>query len=148
MRVEPADVVFVSSTGGDGMGAASFGFRAAWINRSNLPDEYADGPPAVVLKDLPALLTIDRGPCPRAPALPSRQLRKDARPAPRALVERREIVLLVGRVHPVVIEREADEQRIHAEHVAELADDRNRAARADGHRLLAPFGRERGPRPG
>jgi len=62
MRVEPTDVVFVSSNRWDVMGAASFGFRAAWINRANLPDEYADRPPAVVLKDLTALLTIDRGP--------------------------------------------------------------------------------------
>jgi len=62
MRVEPGDVVFVSSNRWDVMGAASFGFRAAWINRANLPDEYADRPPAVVLKDLTALLTIDRGP--------------------------------------------------------------------------------------
>ncbi len=62
MRVEPADVVFVSSNRWDAMGAASFGFRAAWINRANLPDEYADRPPAVVLKDLTALLAIDRGP--------------------------------------------------------------------------------------
>ena len=62
MRVEPADVVFVSSNRWDAMGAASFGFRAAWFNRANLPDEYADRPPAVVLKDLTALLTIDRGP--------------------------------------------------------------------------------------
>jgi 2-haloacid dehalogenase len=58
MRVEPADVVFVSSNRWDVMGAASFGFRAAWINRANLPDEYADRPPAVVLRDLTALLTI------------------------------------------------------------------------------------------
>jgi 2-haloacid dehalogenase len=62
MRVEAADVVFVSSNRWDVMGAASFGFRAAWINRANLPDEYADRPPAVVLRDLTALLTIDRGP--------------------------------------------------------------------------------------
>src|SRR5438128_4169928 len=62
MRVEPADVVFVSSNRWDVMGAASFGFQAAWINRANLPDEYADRPPAVVLKDLTALLTIDRDP--------------------------------------------------------------------------------------
>jgi 2-haloacid dehalogenase len=59
MRVEPGDVVFVSSNRWDVMGAASFGFRAAWINRADLPDEYADRPPAVVLKDLTALLTLD-----------------------------------------------------------------------------------------
>lgn len=60
MQVEPGDVVFVSSNRWDVMGAASFGFRAAWINRANLPDEYADRPPALVLRDLTALLTIER----------------------------------------------------------------------------------------
>src|SRR6266496_963976 len=43
---------------------------------------------------------------------------------------------------------EADEQRIHAQHFAEVADDRDRAARPDGDRLLAPFGGERGARLG
>jgi 2-haloacid dehalogenase len=62
MQVEPADVVFVSSNRWDVMGAASFGFRPAWINRANLPEEYAEQPPVVVLRDLTALLTIDRGP--------------------------------------------------------------------------------------
>jgi 2-haloacid dehalogenase len=60
MQVEPGHVVFVSSNRWDVMGAASFGFRAAWINRANLPDEYADRPPMMVLSDLTALLTIDR----------------------------------------------------------------------------------------
>lgn len=61
MQVEPGKVVFVSSNRWDVMGAASFGFRPAWINRTNLPDEYADRPPALVLRDLTALLAIDRG---------------------------------------------------------------------------------------
>jgi 2-haloacid dehalogenase len=61
MQVEPGNVVFVSSNRWDVMGAASFGFRPAWINRANLPDEYADRPPALVLRDLTALLAIDRG---------------------------------------------------------------------------------------
>ncbi len=60
MQVEPGHVVFVSSNRWDVMGAASFGFRTAWINRANLPDEYADRPPVMVLSDLTALLTIDR----------------------------------------------------------------------------------------
>ena len=59
MQVEPGDVVFVSSNRWDVMGAAAFGFRSAWINRGSLPDEYADRPPAFILKDLTALLTID-----------------------------------------------------------------------------------------
>jgi 2-haloacid dehalogenase len=58
MQVEAADVVFVSSNRWDVMGATSFGFRTAWINRGNLPEEYADRPPAVVLRDLTALLTM------------------------------------------------------------------------------------------
>jgi 2-haloacid dehalogenase len=58
MQVEPGNVVFVSSNRWDVMGAASFGFRPAWINRAGLPDEYADWPPALVLRDLTALLTI------------------------------------------------------------------------------------------
>src|SRR5438876_4014448 len=61
MEVEPSRVVFVSSNRWDVMGAASFGFRPAWINRANLPDEYADRSPAVVLRDLAGLLTIDGG---------------------------------------------------------------------------------------
>ena len=60
MQVEPGNVVFVSSNRWDVMGAASFGFRTAWVNRANLPDEYADRPPMMVLSDLSALLTIDR----------------------------------------------------------------------------------------
>jgi 2-haloacid dehalogenase len=60
MKVEAADVVFVSSNRWDVMGAASFGFRPAWINRAGLPDEYAEGRPMVVLRDLTGLLTIDQ----------------------------------------------------------------------------------------
>ena len=71
-------------------------------------------------------------------ALP-RQRREDARPGARALVERGEIVLLVRRMHAVVIEAEADQQRVHAEHVLEIADDRDRAAGADRDRLVAPL---------
>jgi 2-haloacid dehalogenase len=52
----PIDVVFVSSNRWDIMGATNFGFRAAWINRGNLPDEYADLAPARVLPDLGGLL--------------------------------------------------------------------------------------------
>ncbi len=58
IQVEPGNVVFVSSNRWDVMGAASFGFRAAWINRAGLPDEYGDRPPGLVLRDLTALLTI------------------------------------------------------------------------------------------
>src|ERR1700684_2067535 len=40
--VKPQDVVFVSSNRWDVMGAASFGFRPVWVNRSGMPDEYPD----------------------------------------------------------------------------------------------------------
>jgi 2-haloacid dehalogenase len=40
------------------MGAASFGFRAVWVNRAGLPEEYADLPPARVLPDLRPLIAL------------------------------------------------------------------------------------------
>lgn len=54
-KVAPAAVTFVSSNRWDVMGAASFGFQALWVNRSNNPDEYADHPPARVINDLAVL---------------------------------------------------------------------------------------------
>src|SRR5436305_242532 len=46
-------------------------------------------------------------------------------------------------MHAVVVEPEAYQQRIHAEHALEIADDRDRTARADRHRLGAPLLGER-----
>jgi 2-haloacid dehalogenase len=37
-------VAFVSSNRWDVMGAAAFGFRAVWVNRGRMPEEYADLP--------------------------------------------------------------------------------------------------------
>jgi 2-haloacid dehalogenase len=54
--VNRPEVVFVSSNRWDVMGAAHFGFRTAWINRANMPDEYAGLHPPVVLSDLSGLL--------------------------------------------------------------------------------------------
>jgi 2-haloacid dehalogenase len=54
-KCPPADVTFVSSNRWDVMGGGSAGFRAIWINRSKLPDEYPDSPPVRVLSDLRAL---------------------------------------------------------------------------------------------
>jgi len=56
--VAPGDVTFVSSNRWDIMGAASFGFRPAWINRGAAPDEYADAPPVAVLQDLSRVLAL------------------------------------------------------------------------------------------
>src|SRR5262245_41536955 len=53
--ISPADVVFVSSNRWDVMGAASFGFRTAWINRARVPEEYGPAPDAV-LADLNGLV--------------------------------------------------------------------------------------------
>jgi 2-haloacid dehalogenase len=55
--IAPADVVFVSSNRWDVMGAASFGFRTAWINRANAPEEYGPAPDAV-LTDLHGLVAM------------------------------------------------------------------------------------------
>jgi len=55
--IAPADVVFVSSNRWDVMGAASFGFRTAWINRTGAPEEYGPAPDAV-LSDLDGLAAM------------------------------------------------------------------------------------------
>src|SRR5690242_9804991 len=54
-KCAPADITFVSSNRWDVMAAVSVGFRALWINRSRLPDEYRDFAPARVLDDLNSL---------------------------------------------------------------------------------------------
>ena len=51
----PQDVSFQSSNRWDIAGAAKFGFRCVWINRSGQPDEYADLAPALVLRGLAPL---------------------------------------------------------------------------------------------
>jgi len=56
LAVKPRDVAFVSSNRWDVMGAASFGFAAVWINRSRLPDEYAELAPLREIPDLAALV--------------------------------------------------------------------------------------------
>ena len=52
---KPADVVFVSSNRWDIMGAGAFGFRTAWVNRAEMPDEYGPPAPTAVLSDLTGL---------------------------------------------------------------------------------------------
>lgn len=54
--VKPEEVVLVSSNRWDAMGATAFGFRTAWVNRANLPDEYPDFPAGAVLPGLSGLL--------------------------------------------------------------------------------------------
>jgi 2-haloacid dehalogenase len=56
-KLAPADIVFVSSNRWDVMGAAAFGFRTAWVNRAQLPEEYAPAPDAVIA-DLNGLMTM------------------------------------------------------------------------------------------
>ena len=55
MGVTPRDVSFQSSNRWDVAGAAHFGFRAVWINRAGLPDEYSDMAPAHILTSLTGL---------------------------------------------------------------------------------------------
>jgi len=54
-RLYPGAVSFQSSNRWDVAGAAHFGFRAVWINRTNEPDEYPDQPPALILPSLSGL---------------------------------------------------------------------------------------------
>ena len=56
--VTPSLVSFQSSNRWDVAGAAAYGFRAVWINRTGQPDEYGDLPPAAVLPSLEGLLTL------------------------------------------------------------------------------------------
>jgi 2-haloacid dehalogenase len=48
-------VVFVSSNRWDIMGATAFGFRAVWVNRARMPDEYSEYAPVQVVSELSAL---------------------------------------------------------------------------------------------
>jgi 2-haloacid dehalogenase len=50
-----ADVTFVSSNRWDVMAGISVGFRALWVNRAKMPDEYLDFAPVQTLADLNAL---------------------------------------------------------------------------------------------
>jgi 2-haloacid dehalogenase len=57
-QCKPSEVNFVSSNRWDVMAGTSVGFRALWINRSKMPDEYLDFPPQQTLSDLSALATL------------------------------------------------------------------------------------------
>jgi 2-haloacid dehalogenase len=52
------DVTFVSSNRWDVMAGTSAGFRALWVNRGKMPDEYLEFPPQQVLSDLNSLATL------------------------------------------------------------------------------------------
>jgi 2-haloacid dehalogenase len=56
--VTPQEIVFVSSNRWDIMGAASFGFRPVWINRTRMPDEYSEHSALRVVPDLATLPTL------------------------------------------------------------------------------------------
>ena len=55
-RLYPSAVSFQSSNRWDVAGAAKFGFRTVWINRSGQPEEYSDLPPDLILPSLEGLL--------------------------------------------------------------------------------------------
>ena len=57
--VKPSEVTFVSSNRWDVMGAAAFGFRCVWVNRSGMPNEYAAFQPAAVVPNLSGLLSLN-----------------------------------------------------------------------------------------
>ncbi|GJE42126.1 haloacid dehalogenase type II [Methylobacterium soli] len=56
LELARADVLFCSSNRWDVAGAASYGFATAWLNRTGLPDEYAELPPDAVIGNLDALV--------------------------------------------------------------------------------------------
>ena len=57
-RCAPSEVTFVSSNRWDVMAGVSVGFRGLWVNRSKMPDEYLDFPPAKTLADLSGLAQL------------------------------------------------------------------------------------------
>ena len=57
-RVFPEAVSFQSSNRWDVAGAAAYGFRTVWVNRTAQADEYRDQPAAAVLNSLDGLLTL------------------------------------------------------------------------------------------
>jgi 2-haloacid dehalogenase len=57
--ITPNEVVFVSSNRWDVMGAARFGFRTIWVNRSRMPEEYAEYAPMRTVSDLSALASLN-----------------------------------------------------------------------------------------
>jgi len=54
-RLYPNAVSFQSSNRWDVAGATKFGFRTVWINRGDMPDEYADFGPSLILPSLESL---------------------------------------------------------------------------------------------
>jgi 2-haloacid dehalogenase len=56
--VTPAEVIFVSSNRWDVMGATAFGFKAAWVNRARMPDEYRELAP---LREIAGLAALESG---------------------------------------------------------------------------------------
>jgi 2-haloacid dehalogenase len=59
LAVTAREVAFVSSNRWDVMGAVAFGFAAVWVNRSRLPDEYAELAPVRQVADLAALHDVE-----------------------------------------------------------------------------------------
>jgi 2-haloacid dehalogenase len=56
--MQPSQIGFVSSNGWDATGAAAFGFRVAWCNRSGLPAETMPPPPAHIVRSLQEVVAI------------------------------------------------------------------------------------------
>lgn len=58
LRLPPDRICFVSSNGWDAAGAAHFGFRAVWANRSGAPCENLPGTLAAEIRNLDALAPL------------------------------------------------------------------------------------------
>ncbi len=56
--ISAQQVVFISSNRWDVMGAAAFGFRPIWVNRTGMPEEYREQPAMQVVPDLSGLPAV------------------------------------------------------------------------------------------
>lgn len=57
-QVPPAEVLFVSANAWDMAGAATFGFSAVWVNRSQAPRELLPGAPIATIANLDGLRAL------------------------------------------------------------------------------------------
>jgi len=57
--VRADEVLFASSNRWDIAGAAAFGFKPVWVNRTGLPDEYPGLKPVAVVRDLQEMIASE-----------------------------------------------------------------------------------------
>lgn len=60
LGLDPPSILFLSSNAWDAIGAASFGFEVAWVNRSGQPAERLPYQPHCQIPDLASVVDLLR----------------------------------------------------------------------------------------